>query len=259
MVSKLTTCMGIGVILLVSTWVVAQEATSEANIERTRTSIEQWVETRRIISKERQDWALGKEMLNDRIELVQREIESLEGKIKETQKSISDADKKRVELVEENEALKDAAQALAEMVTAFETRTLALNQRLPDPLRERLKPLSQRIPQDASTTKLSLSQRFQNVVGMLNEINKFNREITVTSEMRLLPDGGSAEVTAVYVGLGQAYYTGANGTIAGVGRPAQDGWYWEQANDVAAEISDVVSILKNEKVAGYVPVPVKIQ
>lgn len=259
--STFTNYMGIVVVLLVATWAVGQnsQSTNAENIERTRTSIEKWVETRRIISKERQDWALGKEMLSERIELVQREIEALEGKIKETQKSISDADKKRVELVDENEALKDAAQALADMVTAFETRTLALNKRLPDPLRERLKPLSQRIPKETTETKLSLSQRFSNVVGILNEINKFNREITVTSEMRILPDGGSAEVTAVYVGLGQAYYTGANGTIAGVGRPAQDGWHWDPANEFATEISDVVSILKNEKVAGFVPVPVKIQ
>ena len=260
MVSRATNVMGIVVMLLVSTWGWTQEeATTEEHIDRTRTSIEQWVQNRRVISKERQEWALGKEMLKDRIELVQSEIESLEDKIKETHKSINEADKSRVALVEENEALKHAAQSLAGMVTTFEQRTLSLNQRLPEPLRDRLKSLCQRIPKDPNNTKLSLSQRYMNVAGILNEINKFNREINMTTEMRILPDGSSAEVTAVYLGLGQAYYTGANGTIAGIGRPAQDGWHWEPANEIAAEIADVVLILKNEKVAGFVPVPVQIQ
>ena len=42
-------------------------------------------------------------MLNDRIELVQREIESLRAKIGDAEGSIAEADKKRAELVGENE------------------------------------------------------------------------------------------------------------------------------------------------------------
>jgi hypothetical protein len=90
-------------------------------------------------------------------------------------------------------------------------------------------------------------------------VNKFNREITVTSEVRTLADGNVAEVTALYIGLGQVYYVGANGTVAGVGRPSQNGWKWEPANDTADRISDAIAILKNEKVADFVPLPVKVQ
>ncbi len=246
--------LGIGVL----GW-TQESPVKEENIDQTRTSIEKWVDTRKVISKERQDWALGQEMLKERIKLVQHEIDSLQDKIKQTQQSISDADKKHVELADENETLKKAAQGLVDLVTTFENRTRTLCQRLPDPLRERIKPLSQRLPEKPDETTLSLSQRFQNVIGILNEINKFDREITVTPELRTLPDGSSAEVTTVYVGLGQAYYTGANGTIAGAGRPGTDGWHWEPANDEAGEIADIVAILKNEKVARFVPVPVQIQ
>lgn len=228
-------------------------------IDQSRTAIEKWVDTRKVISKEQQDWALGKEMLKERIDLVQHEIDSLQDKIKQTRKGISDTDKKHEELAQQNDALKQGAQGLTDLVTAFEKRTLTLCKRLPNPLRERIKPLSQRLPEDPHKTTLSLSQRFQNVIGVLNEINKFDRQITVTPELRTLPDGSSAEVTTVYVGLGQAYYTGSKGAIAGVGRPSADGWHWTPANDEAAEIADIVAILKNEKVARFVPVPVRIQ
>ncbi len=237
----------------------AAETGTRERIDNARAAMEKWVETQRVISKEKQDWVLGREMLNERIALVEREIASLREKIDQAQESISDADKKRVELVNENDKLKNAAGMLAGVVATLETRTTNLIARLPDPIRDRIKPLSQSLPQDPSATKLSLAQRFQNVVGILNEVNKFQREITVTSEVRTLADGTAAEVVAVYVGLGQAYYSGANGAVAGVGRPSEAGWTWESANDAAGRVADAIAILKNEKVASFVLLPLKVQ
>jgi FtsZ-binding cell division protein ZapB len=229
------------------------------DIEHARAAVEKWVETQRIISEEKRDWELAKEMLNERVELVQREIESLRGKISEAEESISDAEKKRAELVEENEKLKSSSATLRDIVTEFEARTAALIKRLPDPIRERIQPLSQSMPDDPNETKLSLGQRFQNLIGILDMVNKFNRDITVTSEVRALADGSAAEVTVLYLGVGQAYYASNDGTVAGVGRPSEDGWTWEPANDAAALIADAIAIWKNEKGARFVPLPVKIQ
>jgi FtsZ-binding cell division protein ZapB len=233
-------------------------AVESDRIDNIRALTERWVETRRVISKERQDWTLGREMLEERIKLVEREIASLREKIDEAQKSIGEADARRAELVDENETLRASAAGLTQTMAALEARTMVLDRRLPDPVRERMKPLSQRIPADPNDTKLSLAQRFQNVIGLLNEVNKFNRAIEVTSEIRAMPDGSAVEVAALYVGLGQAYYSGANGTAAGVGRPAADGWHWEPAAGAAEQVADVLAILKNEKVAGFVPLPATI-
>jgi hypothetical protein len=90
-------------------------------------------------------------------------------------------------------------------------------------------------------------------------VNKFNREIKVVSEVRQLAGAQTVEVTALYLGLGHAYYTGSNGSLAGVGHPTESGWVWEPANDVADRVTEAVSILKNEKVASYVLLPVQIQ
>jgi FtsZ-binding cell division protein ZapB len=233
-------------------------AESQSGVDGVRAALEKWVETRKVISQEHRDWALGKEMLNERVDLVQQEIDSLQNKIAEAQESISDADKKRVELVEENDKLKAASDALSETVQTLENRTKTMLSRLPDPIRERIKPLSQRLPEDPKNAKLSLAERFQNVVGILNEVNKFNREITVTSEVRSLPDGTSAEVAALYVGVGQAYYAGANGKIAGIGTASIDGWIWTPTDDAAPQISQAIAILQNEQVASFVQLPVEI-
>jgi len=247
------------VILTAAALAGGAESNSNDQVDSVRALIEKRVETLRLISKEKQDWTLAREMVSERINVVQGEIATLREKISQTQESISDADKKRAELVAENEKLKDAANTLTHIVTKLESRVIALNERLPDPLRELIKPLSQRIPQDPAVTKLSLSQRFQNVIGILDAVNKFNREITVKSEVRTLTDGNTLEVTALYIGLGQAYYTGKNGTVAGVGRPGVDGWHWESANDAADQITAAVDILKGEKVADFVLVPIQIE
>jgi DNA repair exonuclease SbcCD ATPase subunit len=247
----------IAVLCLLTSGAFASE--TQGDVDGVRAALEKWVETRKVISQEQRDWALSREMLNERIDLVQQEIDSLKEKISDAEQSIGEADKKREELVEKNDELKNASSALNRTVLALEENTQTLLKRLPDPIRERVKPLSQRIPEDVEETRLSLAERFQNIIGILNEVNKFSREITLTSEVRSLPDGTSAEVTAMYVGIGQAYYAGTDGKIAGTGTSSADGWQWTADNSIAAEISQAIAILKNEQVASFVQLPVEIK
>lgn len=230
-------------------------AQDEVEIDTTRASLEKWVETRRIISKERQDWALGKEVLEDRIEVVADEIASLRKRIEESEGDIAEADRKRAELLLQNEQLKEASASLESAILGLEQRTLALIPRLPQPLRERIKPLSQQLPKGET---LSLSIRFQNVIGLLNAVNKFNTEITHTSEVHDLGWGTSAEVTAMYLGLGQSYYVNADGTSAAVGRPGKEGWEWSAATEQAADVQRAIQILKDEAQPAFVRLPVRI-
>lgn len=238
---------------------VGYSADEMAAIGDTRATLNKWVQTQQLISQEKKDMALSREMLNARIELVQHEIESLQEKIQKAEGSIAEADKKRNEMMAENEKLKAASASLVDTATTLEGRTQDLLKRLPDPIRDRVKPLSQRLPQEDKESKLSVSERFQNVVGILNEIDKFNRDISVFSEIRTFRDGTSVEVAALYVGLGQAFYASANGNIAGTGTATDQGWVWKEDNLAAPQISDVIAILKNEKVASFIQVPVEIQ
>ncbi len=244
---------------IVGSSTVISADSNAAAIDKTRATLEQWVQTQRVISQERKDWALAREILGQKIDLVQREIESLQGKIKDANTSIADADTKRAELIKDNDKLKDASSALSKTLVTLEDRIKRLTRRLPDPIRERIKPLSQRIPDKPDQTNLSISERFQNIVGILNEVDKFNRDITVTSEVRNLPDGSSVEVATLYIGIGQAYYVGAKGTVAGSGIPTDQGWAWKPNNQFAPQISELIAIFKNEKAASFVRVPVEIR
>ncbi|AQT68794.1 hypothetical protein STSP2_01967 [Anaerohalosphaera lusitana] len=235
------------------------QAADEVGPQQARLLIEKWVETERLISEEKQKFRLASEMLEERISLVKNEIKSLKDKISETEDSIAEADKKRKEMVEENEKLKETSTFMTDTATDLEGRCKDLIKRLPNPIKDRIRPLSQRLPEDPAKTDLSLSKRFENVIGILNEVDKFNREVTAVSEIRDLTDGSSIEVSTLYLGLGQAWYTNADGDIAGISVPAEDGWQWQQDNTIALNVKEAIAVLNNEKVAEFIELPVKVK
>jgi hypothetical protein len=220
-----------------------------------RAALEKWVETKRLICKERQEWQVEKALLEDRIQLVRRETENLKEATMQITNSIGEADQKLAESASKIDELKAATAGLGDDIGRLEKGVLALLAGAPVPIAERVKPLSQRVPKPETETRMGLSERFQNVIGILNEMNKFSREITVTSEVRDQPDGGKAEVTVVYLGLARAYYCNAASGLAGIGRPGPGGWVWEPRNELAQKVTDTIAIYRNEKPAGYVLLP----
>lgn len=229
------------------------------DVDGARALVQKYVETRRLISREKSEWALGKELLLDRIGIVEREIESLRAKIEEADAQIVDADAKRAEMVAENDRLKAATVEYERAAAELEGKTRRLLPRLPPPLLERLSPLSQRLPADSEETDALLTDRYANVLGILDAVDKWNRDVTLTSEVRDLGEGTLAEVKALYVGIGAAFYTTADGTAAGSGSSSEDGWSWTRLDEAAPAIARAIAILNNEQMAGFVQLPIVIQ
>ena len=224
-----------------------------------RETLDRWIEAKQLLSRERQDWRLGRQLLDDRIDLIGREIAALTEKTEAARAGIGEADGKLAGMTAHNEELKAATAGLGDTVARLEARVLALLKRSPSPVRERVKPLSQRVPVHPDETEMGLSERFQNVVGILNEMNKFSGEITEASEVRDLPDGSRAEVTVLYLGLGQAYYCNEKSGVAGVGRPGEEGWLWEPRDDLIEAVAEVIAVFRNEQPAVYVGLPVEVR
>lgn len=233
-------------------------APGSATLQETRLVMGKWIETQQIVSKERNEWQQGKEILTSRLDLVKREITGLEEKLAQSQAAVAEAQAKRAELHVQGEELRLAGVQLATSATALEADVQRLFASLPEPMRERLAPLHQRIPEDPATTKATVAERFQNVLGILNEVNKVNGEITVTFEVRELAGGKPSEVRVMYVGLAQAYYVSASGE-AGIGRPSPTGWVWEPSKAVANDVLTALEIVQGKHTPAFVPLPVKFQ
>ena len=233
-------------------------APASATLEETRLVMGKWIETQQIVSKERNDWQQGKEILGGRLELVKKEIASLEEKLAQTEVDIAKNSAKKDELQAESAQLETASAQLTEAVTRLESDVQKLFKSLPAPLQIKLSPLQQRIPDDSATTKVSVAERFQNVLVILGGVNGANNEITINYEVHTLADGKPSEVKAIYVGLAQAYYVSASGE-AGIGRPANEGWTWEPSKAIANDILKVLEIQQGKHSPAFVPLPVKLQ
>jgi len=236
----------------------SQDTPPASTLEEMRASLTKWMETEQIIYKERKDWQQGKDVLNGRLELLEQEVGSLEEKIQQAEGSVAEANKKRDELIAERGALEAADAQLTEAVTAMEGDVRRLFTSAPQPIQEKLQLLYQRIPEDPTTTRVTAAERFQNVIGILNELNKANNEITVSYEVRNLADGRPSEVRVIYVGLAQAYYVSPRGE-AGIGWPAEAGWEWQPSNAIAEDVLMALEILQGKHTPAFVSLPVTLR
>ena len=230
-----------------------------ATLDETRLTLNKWIETQQIISKERNDWQQGKEILQGRIELVGKEVGVLKDRIAQSELAVAESNKKRDELVAELDQLKAVTTQLSDAVTTMEGQVRKLAKLMPEPVSTKLLPLMQRIPADPTNTRVSTAERFQNVLGILYELNKANSEFSVSYEIRTLADGSSSEVQVFYVGLAQAYYISPRG-LAGIGHPTEDGWKWESASAATSnQIMQALEIIQGKQTPSFVPLPISIK
>ena len=237
---------------------VAAPPAAAPTLEETRLALSKWIETQQIISKERNDWQQGKEILQGRIDLVGKEVGLLKDRIAQSEAAVVESNKKREALAAQNAQLKEVGAQLATVVTEMENKVRNLAKLAPEGVATRLLPLLQRIPADPATTRVSAAERFQNVLGILNELNKANSEINIAYEVRQLADGSSSEVQVIYVGLAQAYYLSPRGE-AGIGKPTDNGWTWRPAPDQAGAIFLALEIIKGKHPPEFVALPISIQ
>jgi len=256
----LTTAVGFGACLVIAANQGGETGDTQpaSTLEETRLTMGKWIETQQIISKERNDWQQGKEILISRLEVVKKEIAGLDEKVRQAESSVAETDAARSKLVADNDQLKATGTQLTDAVTNMEREVRRLFKTLPEPIQAKLQPLAQRVPEDPTNTRVSVAERFQNVLGILNEVNKANNDITVSYEVHNLADGKPSEVRALYVGLAQAYYVSAGGE-AGIGRPSVDGWKWEPSKAVAADVLIALEILQGKHTPAFVPLPVTLQ
>ncbi len=242
---------------------IASSEEEQADLELAKAALKEHYEYQRTITRERNDWKLGKEMLESRIDLLAAQIKQRQSDAKEQTEKISEVDEKKGKLAGENDELTKVQNLQIEKVEALERRVQKLVPVLPKPLRSKIQPLLDMLPEpgkERKDIKASVGERFQNAIGVLNEINKFHSAISIETERREVSGGRTAEVQTIYFGLSKAYYAGVGemASEGGVGTPAADGWKWTPLPDEALEISRMIKMVSNEEVAGYVPLPVNI-
>lgn len=220
-----------------------------------RDALTKWIETQRIISQEQAGAKTAKLALEGRIALVQAELDEFSGKVDKSSQDIEAENKRKANLEKDLESANVAPKVLADGIEFLEGKIKALKQVLPGPVLEKTKALYQRVPDDPKTTKVSLAERYQNVLGILNEADKANNDLMLTIEVREIEGAKPTECETLYVGLAQAYFVNADRDFAGIGRPVNGKWVWERRDDLAASIAHVFNIMANKGKPKFVHLP----
>lgn len=238
----------------------AASATHAADpVGDTRNTLEEWVETRQIISEERADWKVEQSILEDTVALLSGEIERLDNALEDLETSATAADEERSKLNERKERLSAASSVVETIIGDLEAQMKAIVKTLPEPLVEKIKPLIRRLPEDPADTSLSVGERVQNVVGILSQADKFNTTVTQTSESREIDDGKTVEVRTLYWGLAAAYYVDSSGQYAGYGNPTADGWEWPRLDNAGETIKRLIDVYEGSEEIQFIQVPASIK
>lgn len=232
---------------------------AESPVTAARDTLAQWVQTRQLISKTRTDWESDKEMLGQTKALFERELAAVAeqmGKLS-TNSTVADAERRKAEaeLAQHAESLDKSKVLVAEL----ETEVRGLLPLLPPPLKATTQPWVSRLPADSANTKAGVVERFQTVVGLLNEVDKFNNAITVANDKQPNAKGDQVSVDVIYLGLGIAYFVDAAGEVAGLGSPSPTGWQWKLQPDIAPKVRDAIAIYRSQKAAEFLGLPAVIQ
>ena len=231
----------------------------QSALDQTRSVLEKWVETRKSIAELRSDWVVEREIIEGSVEAFERELETLEKQLSQVDEGSSQTDKELVDVEAEKKALRLASDELKVSVAKLETRVKALAPGFPSPVVEKIEPLFNRIPENPDDTKLGLSARLQNVVGILNELDKFNGSLTVASELRKTDSGAEVQTRVLYVGLSQAFFIDKTGEFCGYGISSPQGWNWTTQPELAPAISKVIGVYENSEPATFVGLPISVK
>ena len=225
-------------------------------MDQTRALLRKWSETEKMIAAERAEWEQGRALLEGRISLVQQSIEDMKKKISDADAKLAEAKQKADEVDKEKAQITEASKALLAAAPALEKGVQDLVTKVPSNVREKIKPLADRLPKtEEEAMGKQAAERVQTVLGILNELNKANLEIASLPEIHDIGGGKKAEVKTIYIGLGQGYFVNAAGDIAGVGTPGKDGWVWRTDPSIAKDMIEVLDVMKKTVSAKLVELP----
>lgn len=233
---------------------------AQSSPDQAREKLEKWIEVHAKIAAEKAAWAEDKEILGATADLLKAEKEALKKEIETLSESNSEADNTRNELLLKRAELKRADDEFAKKVVELEAAVVALGDKLPKPLKNKLETLLVRIPADPENSPISLGQRLVNVLGIMLQTEKFDGTVTYAGAKQKLSDGREVQMDQLYWGLAFAVYVDDGGSVAGFGLPTDSGWDFQERNEIAPQVRRLLDIYEgNTDAIEFVSIPVDLK
>ena len=216
--------------------------------------VQQWLDTERQASALESDWVTQKPLLLQRIALLRARREQLGNVLADSRASRSEVETQRTSLLAEQESMESQQAKLQRELKRLQRRLQGISAMLPPPLQTAWRDEAAGLG-DAPDTSVQL----QVALAQLDKLLEFNQRITVSEAPLATEDGREVVVQQLYLGAGSAWFSSADGSVAGSGRASAGGWRWQFDNGVkGASVLDAVAMFRHQREAALVQLPLQI-
>ncbi|MDQ8203468.1 DUF3450 family protein [Pelagicoccus sp. SDUM812003] len=243
--------------LLLALAILAPALLPATELDQLKQKTDKWIDLRTRLAEEKAAWRTDKEVLKTSIETLQSSLSSAEESLAYYRHSIEELEERTSAARLKESAHSELGQQIAQRIDGYEQRLQALSERLPDPLKDKLRSLLAKIPGE-SEQNVPLPNRLQNVVAIMTTIDEFNQSLTLSHSIRSVDDGNTIEVRALYWGLSHGFATDLTGERAWLLKPDLDGWQWIDFDESSPAIKRIFHVYDKLEDPIAVSVPFQI-
>ncbi|MGB0326705.1 MAG: DUF3450 family protein [Akkermansiaceae bacterium] len=243
---------GLAVLLSLILCTSAQEPDKEPPAIPTTKLVEQWLGTERLLSKEAGDWLAEKDHTNQLLELYRKELALLDKELAAAGKNAGLVDEEAETLKAKVQASETARRQAIAFLTKIKPRVTKLVGRFPVPLQDTVE--QEAFSLKSEVTNENAAEILRSLIKILQDAARFNRSFTFDEEEITL-NGESYAAKMMYFGLSRAYFLA--GEKAGLAIPGEDGWTFQERNELAGELTRAFAIQAKETQSGFFTVPLK--
>jgi Protein of unknown function (DUF3450) len=216
----------------------------------------EWVKTRVETARIETEWSTQRPLLESTVNGLVDRAQTLESK-RDFITAKTAKDRGEMATIDAtNKAALAELQEIEPRARAMSDRLIALRSSLPPRLSAALE-MSYR---SLASPTLTLSERTQLNLVILNRCTQFNRSITCEEEGLDVAGSGQPQVLeVVYWGLSHGYALDRPAGKSWLGRPAAGGWRWEPLPDSAPAVASLISIYHDKADPAFVNVPAHLE
>ncbi|MFT3829936.1 MAG: DUF3450 family protein [Opitutaceae bacterium] len=227
----------------------AEDATNEV-----QAAVSAWAKVRAETVRLESDWEWQRTFMQSTLDALTERAGRLEAKRDELLAKTAAERRDITELAERRQHMETAAAESTAHLRQLGERLSARRAWLPPRLSAALE-----LPyRSLAMEGLSLGERMQHTMAILNRCTLFNRSVSVGEEMVLAEGGTPKLMEVVYWGLARGYALDRAGRSAYVGAPGDKGWAWTPAPELADRVAKLIAIAKDTREPDFVPIPVQV-
>jgi hypothetical protein len=226
-------------------------------VEAVGKSAGEWLKTRAETVRLQTEWATQRELLESTVHAVEERAASAEARRDELKARTAQEREELDTMAARNQATAASFQATEAQLKGITEKLLRLRATLPPRLSAALE-LPYRSLAGAGA-ELSVGERMQLAMTVLNRCVQFNRVITHGEEVIQLPGEPAARsLEVIYWGLSHGYALDRSANRAWLGAPGPQGWQWEARPEAAKAIAEVLAIADDKTEPEFVNVPAQL-